>query len=101
MVGKLGTVLQASIAISGSIGGPLFALFCLGMFFPFTNAKGAVLGLISGVMFSLSIAVGTLAYPKPSIQKPIGVEGCSAEIYEHYGRQNATEYILPWDYHPE
>lgn len=37
LVGKLGTVFQASLAISGALRGPLFGLFCLGIFMPFTN----------------------------------------------------------------
>ena len=47
LVGRLGTVLQASIAISGAIRGPLFGLFCLGIFLPFTNKKVGECFLIS------------------------------------------------------
>ena len=39
IVGRLGTVLQASLSLSGSVIGPLFALFCLGIFFPFVNGR--------------------------------------------------------------
>ena len=37
-VGNLGTVLQACMALVGSMVGPLFALFCLGIFFRHTTA---------------------------------------------------------------
>jgi len=37
-VGNAGTVLQASMALVGSMVGPLFALFSLGILFPFANA---------------------------------------------------------------
>ena len=51
VVGRLGTVLQASIAISGAIRGPLFGLFCLGIFLPFTNKKVGEHLLISQFLF--------------------------------------------------
>ena len=37
-VGNVGTVLQASMALVGSMVGPLFALFSLGVFFPYATA---------------------------------------------------------------
>ncbi len=37
-VGNVGTVLQASMALVGSMLGPLFALFSLGVFYPYATA---------------------------------------------------------------
>jgi hypothetical protein len=37
-VGNAGTVLQATMALVGSMIGPLFALFCLGVFYPYATA---------------------------------------------------------------
>jgi SSS family transporter len=101
IVGRLGTVLQASLALSGSLGGPLLALFCLALFCPFVNAKSAFVSLISGVAFSLFITIGTIVYPRPKVQLPFSVSKCPQSIYDKYGYANDTKIILPWEYQPE
>lgn len=56
-VGSLGTVMQASMSMSGSMNGPLFALFTMAVLFKFVNAKvdGKFLtGLFSNVCLLLS-----------------------------------------------
>lgn len=37
--GSLGGVLQAAIAVTSSVAGPLLAVFIMALFMPFTNAK--------------------------------------------------------------
>lgn len=101
VVGRLGTVLQASIAISGSIRGPLLALFVLAFFFPSCNSKGGVFGTILGVSCSLFIALMTIVYPRQQTSLPASTDGCSNETYLAYGDHNRTILQLPWDYHPE
>ena len=56
-VGNLGTVLQACMALVGSMVGPLLALFCLGVFF--SHATAPVCPLLSkGISKQLSTTVG-------------------------------------------
>ncbi|XP_054166127.1 sodium-coupled monocarboxylate transporter 2-like [Oppia nitens] len=104
-IGRLGTVLQASHALTGSITGPLLALFCLGIFFPCVNAIGAITGLISGVGMCLFITIGTLVYPRPKgFQLPVSVNSCPAEIIEHISYDtfiSATQRHYSVDYHPK
>ncbi|CAG2163638.1 unnamed protein product [Oppiella nova] len=81
VVGRLGTVLQASYALSGSITGPLLSMFCLGIFFPCVNAIGAISGLVSGIGVCLVITTGTIIYPRPKgFQLPVSVTSCPPDI---------------------
>ncbi|XP_044267495.1 putative sodium-dependent multivitamin transporter [Tribolium madens] len=71
----LGGVLQASLTIFGVIGGPLLALFTLGMFTTTANEKGALVGLVSGISLALWMAFGNPKPPLPTL--PVTTEGCS------------------------
>lgn len=75
---SLGGVLQASLTIFGVVGGPLFALFTLGMFTTRANEKGAVIGLISGIVFSMWVGFGGPKPPPPYL--PVSIEGCSSTL---------------------
>ncbi|CAH1407495.1 unnamed protein product [Nezara viridula] len=80
LVEKLGALIQAGKSLGGITAGPLLGLFSLGMFFPWANAQGALIGGISGVLVTgclsifsqLAIAKGLIRYQT----KPFSIEGC-------------------------
>nr|DBA30963.1 TPA: hypothetical protein GDO54_006884 [Pyxicephalus adspersus] len=69
-----------TLSIFAMIGGPLLGLFSLGMFFPYCNSLGAVVGLLSGFGISLWVGIGAQIYPplpERSRPLPLSTEGCS------------------------
>ncbi|EFA03653.1 putative sodium-dependent multivitamin transporter [Tribolium castaneum] len=81
----LGGVLQASLTIFGVIGGPLLALFSLGMFTTTANEKGALVGLVSGISLALWMAFGNPKPPLPTL--PVTTEGC-ADVFSNISITN-------------
>ncbi|KAJ9601324.1 hypothetical protein L9F63_000546, partial [Diploptera punctata] len=91
----LGGVLQASLSIFGVVGGPLFGLFTLGMFFPSANQLGAVSGLSVGLAIALWVGFGG---PKPAPHMlPMSTEGCPADsnnVTTVVGDENPDDYFI-------
>ncbi|KAG8005724.1 Sodium-coupled monocarboxylate transporter 1 [Nibea albiflora] len=76
----MGGILQAAVSIFGVIGGPLLGLFTLGILCPFANTKGALSGLVSGLVVSLWVGIGAQIYPPPpAMTRPLSLttEGCN------------------------
>ncbi|XP_012281993.1 putative sodium-dependent multivitamin transporter isoform X2 [Orussus abietinus] len=71
----LGGVLQAALTIFGVVGGPTLGLFTLGMFCKHVEEKGAVVGFLLSLMFSLWVGFGQ---PKPGIPTlDVSTSGCN------------------------
>ncbi|XP_034236570.1 sodium-coupled monocarboxylate transporter 1-like [Thrips palmi] len=58
VVEQLGSVLQVALSFNGMVGGVVLGLFTLGMFFPWANAKGAVVGSVTALALVLWIGLG-------------------------------------------
>lgn len=76
MVEKLGGLMQATITISGVLGGPMLGLFTLGMLFKRPNEKGAITGLLISLALCFWISFGTRAANVKSEKLPLSVSGC-------------------------
>uniref|UniRef100_UPI0037E7CD70 sodium-coupled monocarboxylate transporter 1-like n=1 Tax=Semicossyphus pulcher TaxID=241346 RepID=UPI0037E7CD70 len=91
----MGGILQAAVSILGVIGGPLLGLFTLGILCPFANSKGALSGLVSGLVLSLWVCIGALMYPPtPEMRRPLSLstEGCNFTAADNL---NWTSTALP------
>ncbi|KAL1117556.1 hypothetical protein AAG570_003871 [Ranatra chinensis] len=96
VVEKLGALIQAGKSLSGITTGPLLGLFSLGMFVPWANSKGAMVGGICAVcvtgwmsvMSQVAIAQGEITYPK----KAVSTEACPGPL-----PLNQTLHILAQD----
>ncbi|XP_043479818.1 putative sodium-dependent multivitamin transporter [Leptopilina heterotoma] len=73
----LGGVLQASLTIFGVVGGPLLAIFTLGMISQMATQRGAVIGTLISLIFSFWMAFGQ---PRPrALTLPVYTDGCDAQ----------------------
>ncbi|XP_054760117.2 sodium-coupled monocarboxylate transporter 1-like isoform X1 [Lytechinus pictus] len=79
---KLGSVLQLTLSIGGMVGGPALGLATLGMFFPWANSKGALVGVIVSLTWCLWVGIGTyvdgVLYPRNPGFLPLNISGCPA-----------------------
>ncbi|XP_065835137.1 sodium-coupled monocarboxylate transporter 1-like [Oscarella lobularis] len=73
-------LISAAASVFGATGGPLLGVFTLGMFVPKSNHKGALVGLLSGLLLMICICIGAEWYPNPHWSRlPVpSTEGCQA-----------------------
>lgn len=91
VVQHLGAVLQLSMSISAATLGPLLGIYTMGLFVPWVNSKGVLIGACSSLtamsilsfQSQVEIAMDTLQYNT----KPLSVEGCE---YNFASLLNAT-----------
>nr|XP_054772862.1 sodium-coupled monocarboxylate transporter 2-like [Lytechinus pictus] len=72
----LGDILSTVLNFFSMFGGPTLGLFSVGMFFPWTNSKGAFCGTLIGLVFSFWIGIGAHVYPSPYPAPPFSTSGC-------------------------
>lgn len=70
------TVVQAALSIFGTVGGPLLGVITFGMFIPYANKYGALCGLITSIIISLTLSISSMIYAKPSASKFFNINGC-------------------------
>lgn len=70
------TVIQLVFTIYGIAGGPLFAMFALGMTVPFINQKGCAAGAIVSLVFGMWMGFGRVFLKAPKITLDRTIAGC-------------------------
>ncbi|KAF7285221.1 hypothetical protein GWI33_011544 [Rhynchophorus ferrugineus] len=97
VVEKLGALIQAAGSMGAITAGPLLGVFSLGMFFPGATSEGALAGgILSGSLITW-ISIGTQAKMAQGLirfpQKPVSVEGCSADWVAEYLKLTLSPHI--------
>ncbi|XP_064627909.1 sodium-coupled monocarboxylate transporter 1-like isoform X2 [Lineus longissimus] len=71
------TLVQIAMSIFGMLGGPILAIFTVGMFLPFVNSWGATAGLLCSTVISLWLGIGAVIYSHPLPSLPVTTKGCN------------------------
>ncbi|XP_065338860.1 sodium-coupled monocarboxylate transporter 2-like [Cloeon dipterum] len=58
LVMQLGGILQVTISLNGMLAGAALGTFTMGMYIPWSNSKGAIVGTIVGLATSLWLCIG-------------------------------------------
>ncbi|XP_078540782.1 sodium-coupled monocarboxylate transporter 2-like [Lissotriton helveticus] len=78
----MGGIIQAAGSIHGMCGGPMLGLFTLGIVFPWTNWKGALGGLFTGITLAFWVAIGAFIYPAPLTKsRPLELDTSGCKVF--------------------
>ncbi|CAH1395632.1 unnamed protein product [Nezara viridula] len=84
VVEQLGSVLEVALSFNGITGGITLGLFSLGMFFPWANSKGALIGGLVSLLLVSWIGIGaqinTALGQNLSDHKMISIDGCPCNL---------------------
>ncbi|KAJ0183865.1 hypothetical protein K1T71_000288 [Dendrolimus kikuchii] len=84
LVEHMGALIQAGKSLAGITAGSLLGLFSMGLFLPWINSTGALVGGITSTMLVGWISLGTQAAMMRGdiviIPKPISVSGCPENV---------------------
>lgn len=79
-VENMGSILPATSSLLGIMLGPTLGIFTLGMMFPWANAKGSLLGMISAFVIMITYVVSILsADGLPDQKRVLDTSSCPSE----------------------
>ncbi|CAL8102774.1 unnamed protein product [Orchesella dallaii] len=76
---NLGAIYSATFAVVGATSGALYGVFIMGLFIPFVNGIGAIVGMLSGFIVMMIISVAAFILKKSAkASLSLSIEGCAA-----------------------
>lgn len=81
-------ILPLTLSLIGILNGPILGVFCLGIYCPFCNSKGAVVGMVCAVVLGFWLKIGAMIYPPFLDDPPLFVDQCPVLS------KNVTEAII-------
>ncbi|KAJ8020194.1 Sodium-coupled monocarboxylate transporter 1 [Holothuria leucospilota] len=87
----MGGLLPMTFKLVGILNGPVFGVFCLGIFFPWANSKGAMIGLIFGAAVGIWVNIGSMVYPPILDDPPLFVDQCETILTN----QTSIPFVAP------
>ncbi|XP_070557194.1 sodium-coupled monocarboxylate transporter 1-like [Ptychodera flava] len=76
VVSQMGLILQLALSLGNLILAPVFAMFTLGIFFPWTNSIGVIVGALAGIAVAMVILIGKFIYPPSWPMLSLSTEEC-------------------------
>nr|XP_053629338.1 sodium-coupled monocarboxylate transporter 1-like isoform X1 [Cherax quadricarinatus] len=102
MVEKLGSIHHVASSILSAITGPLSGLFISGICTPWVSTKGAIVGFLTSLVFSVWVVIGKFLRGGGSPARlPLSIEGCSGNLTHFFNTtvNNSLTNILLTDGH--
>lgn len=80
LAANMGGLVRAVFSIAGAVGGPLLAVFSLGILFPWVNSQGALSGFGASLLLGLWVTTGSLLSKTRHPTAPVSTIGCSKTV---------------------
>ncbi|XP_063614505.1 sodium-dependent multivitamin transporter-like [Penaeus indicus] len=80
LAGNFGGLIQAAMALTSGVSGPMLAVFIMAIFLPFTNSKGATAALILGTAAAFTFSFGSAALGITPELLPTSTDLCPANL---------------------
>ncbi|KAJ8020198.1 Sodium-coupled monocarboxylate transporter 1 [Holothuria leucospilota] len=82
------SILPLTLTLVGILNGPILGVFCLGIYCPRCDSKGAVVGIICAVVLGFWLKIGAMVYPPFLEDPPLLLHQCPVFV------ENFTESII-------
>ncbi|CAG2108394.1 unnamed protein product [Medioppia subpectinata] len=106
VMSEMNSILECTFKLYGATNGPMFALFCMGLFCPWANSWGVGFGFITGQLFGIWLTIGSVVDKQTDVlymALPTSTDGCATQnitvIMPGANLSTLTHYKIP-QYYP-